>query len=207
MGVFVDSFEKIKQAMFRALGIEINKKIKSNSPKFVRAMREAIPRWLEEQPEIASIRSHGIQGSLAAQFGIVPGKEGDAIHKIISVLSDSINVIVKPVDDALNGGVEFEFDSEIFTRLTGTSEGTVVTEKGTDLDWLNWLLTKGDTIIITGYHYVPSTDGRSGGGTMSIGSIWRVPPEFSGTESNNFITRAFENREVEIERLLQEILK
>ena len=205
--VFVDSFDKIKKAMFRALGIEINKKIKSNSPKFVQAMRILIPKWIEEQPEIASLRSTGVQGSLAAQFGIVPGDEANAIGKIISILSDSIEVIVQPVDDLLNGGVEFAFNPAIFSELTGLSEGTVVTEKGTTLNWLNWLLTKGDSVIVSGYQYVPSDDGRSGGGTMKIGSIWRVPPEFSGTEENNFITRAFDNREAEIERLLQDILK
>ena len=205
--IFVDSFQKIQGAIFRALGLDINKRIKSNSPKFIQAMKILIPKWIEEQPEIASLRSHGVPESLSAQFGIEAGNEGIAIEKIVSVLSESINVIVVPVDDLLNGGVEFVFNPDVFARLIGTSEGTVVTEKGTNLDWLDWLITKGDLVIITGYHYVPSQNGRSGGGTMRVGNIWRVPPEFSGTEDNNFITRAFENREPEIERLLQDILK
>ncbi len=205
--VFVDSFDKIGQMMMAALSADANKEIKRKIPIFLARIKERIPLWIAEQPEIASLTAHGVPNSLAAQFGIVPGDEHAAIQKVISVLSESIKVKMSPVDRNFTGGVEFVFDGDKLNLLKGTSEGTVVTEKDTPLDWLDWLLTKGDATIITGYHYVPSTDGRSGGGTMSVGSVWRVPPEFSGTDENNFITRALAHREIEIEGLLQDIMR
>ena len=74
--------------------------------------------------------------------------------------------------------------------MLGLQSGHVIYEGG-DLHWLSWLLTLGDSTIVVGYYYDPETGvGRSGLGTMSEGGFFRVPPEFSGTRANNFVTRA-----------------
>ena len=62
-------------------------------------------------------------------------------------------------------------------------------------------------MIIMGYKYVPSSDGRSGGGSMEGGGSWRVPPQFSGTEDNNFITRALSGRNLDLESMMKELFK
>jgi hypothetical protein len=94
-------------------------------------------------------------------------------------------------------------------NLLALKSGHVTTNKGTDLHWLNWLLEKGQSVIVIGYRYNPDTAprGRSGGGTMSGGSAWRVPPEYAGTISDNFVTRAFDGREKDIARLFNDILR
>ena len=84
-----------------------------------------------------------------------------------------------------------------------TSEGFVVTRKSVKLHWLAWLLQAGSSMIVSGYEYTPSFEGRSGGGVMTGGGVWRVPPEFSGTESDNFITRALNNRDKQLSQLLK----
>ena len=38
---------------------------------------------------------------------------------------------------------------------------------------------------------------------MDIGGAWRVPPQFSGSRENNFITRSFRGREREITEILK----
>ena len=54
-----------------------------------------------------------------------------------------------------------------------------------------------------GYEYESGPGGRSGGGLMGEGGFWRVSPEFSGTNTNNFVTRSFKFREKEISQVLQ----
>ena len=203
----LDSNKTIEALMMEALSEDINKVIKKNVGQFQRAMKLKIPQWIKEQPEMVSLSEFGVPYSLASQFGLRPGDDTDAYNHIVEVISDSIQVKVNPINSKLQGGVEFSI-SPLFGGggLLGSSAGTVVTEKGEVLDWLNWLLTIGDSTVITGYHYTPSERGRSGGGTMSGGSVWRIPPQFSGTPEDNFVTRAFENREVEIDGLLEELL-
>ena len=41
---------------------------------------------------------------------------------------------------------------------------------------------------------------------MADAQSWRVPPQFSGTDENNFITRAFSGREKEVQDLFGQLL-
>lgn len=65
--------------------------------------------------------------------------------------------------------------------------------KGT-LPWLDWILNKGNTTIVTGYDSVTRSGqfGRSHGYTLMFERAggWRVPSEFAGTEHDNFLTQA-----------------
>ena len=93
-------------------------------------------------------------------------------------------------NDSLKGGIEVNVQPSNFTNLLSLGSGHLVYDKG-DLHWLSWLLTFGDSIIVVGYEYNPETGlGRANLGNMVEGGSWRVPPEFSGTIQNNFITRA-----------------
>jgi len=94
-----------------------------------------------------------------------------------------------------------------FFNLLSLSSGVAATEKGANLRWLEWLLKEGDRIVVIGYRYQPSEDGRAGGGTMLSGSGFRVPPQFSGTVEDNFITRAFSGRSSELSQLLSGVFR
>jgi hypothetical protein len=97
-----------------------------------------------------------------------------------------------------------------FNDLISMGESVVVTEKGTDLNWLSWLLIDGDAIIISDYMFVagPFDTSRTGMGIMrQSGGAWRVPPEFAGQINNNWITRAIDAAASEIDNTLQSILK
>ena len=83
----------------------------------------------------------------------------------------------------------------------------VLTKKGERLDWISWLLTRGDDIVVADYHVVPGNHGRSGDAVMKQGDFFRVRPEYSGTLDDNCITRALENREKEIANILNTILR
>ena len=62
----------------------------------------------------------------------------------------------------------------------------------------------GDKIIITEFEVeYKDGSGRSGLASMSEGGTFRVNPSFSGTEENNFITRAFRGSDDKISRIIK----
>ena len=66
---------------------------------------------------------------------------------------------------------------------------------GNSVDWLNWLLLAGDTIVVADYEviYKRTRSSRSGRGLMISPEMtkgFRVRPEMSGVEDDNWITRS-----------------
>lgn len=196
----------LQNSILRILADEINTSIKKNSNKFKGAVKRSIARWLREQPEVKSLLDSG-PDTLSAHFGLPDGTAAPSVNAIVDAVVNAVNIKIQNVSRTLTGGyVEFSYNGSDIYNLIGLPDGYVITEKGTSLPWLNWLLTMGDTVIVVGYEYVPSTGGRSGGGTMLGGIAWRVPPQFSGTIDDNFITRAMSGRETEMEQLLRSII-
>lgn len=185
------------------LSKQVNKIIKKNLRNAQVILKSRVREWIENQPEIQSLKAEGIPHSLSSLFGLEPGQADIVVNRIVGALEDSIQVNVDKIDINYNGEIEFHFSSDSFASILGLQEGRVSTETGKDLHWLDWLLTKGDTVIILGYHYVPSNSGRSGGGIMIPAGTFRVPPEFSGTQEDNFLTRAFADKEAELVSILR----
>ena len=199
---------QIQNEIYKVLAKEFNTILSRNKNKIIQPFRQAIQGWLLESPEINSLNSQGEVGSLNAVFGLSPGSGPSAVSAIISEVANSVEVnITKISPKDLSGGLEFRFQNKDFSNLLSLPQGRQVTELGSDLHWLDWLLTKGDAVIVKGFFYDPSDEGRSGGGTMKIGGTFRVPPVFSGTPDNNFITRAFVGRDAQISKILSLILK
>jgi hypothetical protein len=154
----------------------------------VNSVKSIIPNWIMSQPEILSLMSSD-PSSLAGQFGIRGGAD-NILSSIISSVVDSTEVKFVKFSNTLKGGLEFNFQPSSFANLLALPAGHTIYQDG-DLHWLEWLLKRGDSIIVTNYTYNPSSGlGRSGLGNMIPGGAFRVPPQFSGTEDNNFITRA-----------------
>lgn len=203
----LESDSQIQKKLYESLAFVINRSITKNSKKVINILKAEIGNWIRSQPEIESLLNSG-PGSLNAQFGLPQGTADNVVNEIINTIVNDTTINIKNVDKNLNGNIEFNFQRSDFSNLLSMSAGHVITEKNTDLHWLDWLLTRGDTTIIIGYGYTPNTKGRSGGGTMNyLNKAWRVPPQFSGTIDNNFIIRAFDKKETEIVNMLQELFK
>lgn len=186
----------------KALAKDVNVKIQKNKKKIEQHIKSAITRWIAEQPEIIDLINDGVPGSLNAQLGFPTGTAAGAINAIIDAVVQTVEVLITPIKSNLQGGLEFRIQPSSFSGLLGLPAGFIISEGGVQLHWLDWLLNQGSNVIITGYNYVPSSDGRSGGGTMEIGSMWRIPPQFSGTPSDNFISRALSKRDKELTKIL-----
>lgn len=202
----LESDRTIQKKIYGSIAQDLNNRIKRNTNKTKRSFLEAVEGWVRSQPEIGSLVGKGVFGSLNAQFGLPIGTAENAVNQIVFAVVKSMEINIRPIDTRLKGLVEFSFQPKDFFNILGLQSGHVLTEKGGDLHWLDWLLTQGDRTIVVGWNYVPAPVGRSGGGEMNVGGLWRVPPEFSGTLGDNFITRAFKSREKEITSILQGLL-
>jgi hypothetical protein len=130
------------------------------------------------------------------------------VNKIEQSIINSIDVVFKPFNNNLSGGISINIQPASFVNLLSLQEGFTTYSGGT-LHWLDWLLLKGDSIIIIDYQYNPKIGlGRSKLGNMKAGGSFRVPPQFSGSEDDNFITRALtgDMAEGQIMKMLEEVL-
>lgn len=186
----LESEKQIAQNINKAIAEHINSILSKNQSNLLSRVKTLAVQWIQSQPEISSLLSAS-PDSLAALFGIPPNEVTPAVNNIISAIDKSVEVRFVPYsNDLQNGGLEVNIQPNTFENLLLLPEGHV-RYTGGDLHWLNWLINAGDTIIVANYQYNPvSGFGRSGFGVMIPGGSFRVPPQFSGTSDNNFITRA-----------------
>ena len=204
----LETDSQIARAINKALAKEINSLINKNNNKVLRELREQIRTWVLQTPEISSLLTQGLEYSLNALFGLTPSSSPSAVDAIASSVAEATSITVNKVSERnLAGNIQFHFQPTDFGNLLGLPEGHQLSEEGIDLHWLDWLLTKGDAVIVQGYFYDPQGEGRSGGGTMKLGGSFRVPPEFSGTLDNNFITRVFDDKQKAIESILAKVMR
>lgn len=202
-----DTISSISENINQAIAEEFNKRIKKNKKKAIDRMRRTLPVWIRVQPEMRSLLDVGTPGSLNANFGLPVGLATNAVDALINSIVNTINIRLTPMDRSLKGNVEFVVQPQNYANLLSLPEGYNPLTSS-NIHWLDWLLLKGDTTIIIGYSYNPKSGlGRSGGGNMRAGGVWRVPPEFAGSDQNNFLTRALSNRERELSILLKDMLE
>jgi hypothetical protein len=84
-----------------------------------------------------------------------------------------------------------------------------MTENGSKIPWLQWLLIEGDKFIITGYTYIVEPTvvekSRTDKGIMHKSTrSWRVPPAHSGTPDDNFLTRALDSLDASIDKIISQ---
>ena len=193
--------DKIKKNLI----VQINNIIKKNIKKITTDCKSLAVDWINNQPEIKSLSD----GLLAGAFGIPQSSRDSVVTSIVTAINNSITVSFTPFNSNFVGSLDINFQPSDFSNLLGLDSGHVVYENG-DLHWMNWLLTMGNSIIITNYKYNPIVgSGRSGLGVMSIGGSFRVPPQFAGDVSDNFVTRALlgESQEKEISKIIQGIFR
>ena len=203
----VDPIAKIEKDIQEALVRDLNTYFDKRKDVAVDKLKKASVSWVSSQLELESLQDSSIPYSLNSLFGLPKGSEAGAVAAVVDAVVNSIEVKFSKIDKSFKGGLTFGIQPADFQNLLGLPQGHVTTEKGTDLHWLSWLLEAGDSIIISGYEYDASGQGRSGAGSMTVGSSFRVPPSYSGTLGNNFVTRAFVNKQKEVQKILSEVLR
>jgi len=185
----IDPVSKITTDINLSIAQYLNDRIIKNRLSTINKIKSYIPAWINSQPEIISLQSQ-TTNTLFALFGLRSGSTNSIVDDIINSVVNSLSFSFNPIDNQLNGGITIELQPSDFQNLLSLQSGHVVYSQG-DLHWLNWLLTMGNSVIIANYNYSPQSGaGRSRQGIMKFGGSFRIPPQYSGTDTDNFITRA-----------------
>lgn len=203
----LDSIPDITKKVNAAIADQVNLLISRNLSSISNRIRVLVKSWILSQPEISSLSS-GTISSLAGQFGLPEGSANSVISAIALAVENSISIKYIPYGNNFRGGFEVNIQPANFENLLSLPQGKVAYQNG-ELHWLEWLLKRGDRIIVANYQYNPQSGiGRSGLGNMVDGGFFRVPPEFSGTEDDNFITRALigTQQAKEVSKIIEDVL-
>jgi len=146
-------------------------------------------------------------GDLKHELGLVDGKQ--RLDNIIDIAKNTIHIQKSPViitKRGLSGKLSILGVPLGYSDLLGSSDATLSTKKY-DLPWLDWMLNLGDKIIVRDYFFdlEKTSKSRTGLGIMrgASGSGWRVPPQYSGTIDDNFITRSIDSMLPELGKFIQ----
>ena len=184
----------------------INKTFFTQSNAMQQDIASIVIQSIKNQPEYSSLKG----GELRHQFGIA---NTAVVDQILSQLNDIEIKINKP--KAISKGIEanlvINMIKENYADIVSSGSGVYASEKGSQINWLRWLLLEGNNSVVIGYRYLPKTDAnsRTGKGIMISGqsSIYRVPPQFAGTASDNWITRGIDQALPQIESYINRMVQ
>lgn len=194
--------------MIHSLG-HIHNRTKKNLSKAKSRIQELVKTTLENDKTIQSLKG----GDLRMIMGI---EDASTITLLIDTIVDSITMKYKSLYVV---GQKFSnplisLSSITGDELTSLSDFSFTSENDYSIDWLDWLLNRGDEQIVRGFFYRKANRYELRHGYSRAGGImreaksgrWGVPSEHSGTKTNNFLTRIQQRITPQIKDILTEIL-
>ena len=192
--------KQLAAGALRAISENFNKIIRNKKPVLQDRINRIVRNRLFYCPELISLRSD-LPGELRSEFGITQTEAVVATETTIRAIQNGITVEITPLKPNRPGKIAVSLD---LTGLKNQNLSTII--KNGSLPYMNWLLEYGDRTIIYDYSISAVGRGRSGvPGIMVGGSGWRVPPQYSGVEGNNFVTRALDGLEEELTNVLNSL--
>jgi|TARA_B100000287_G_scaffold426490_1_gene474485 hypothetical protein len=193
-----ESVAQIEKKIMRAIVDEANATFLKSVSRSLEPIRVIVRAAIQSCPEIASLNA----GTLRADFGIPAGK--DATTEIVNSIANSVTFMTQKFSlkgKNITGGLTVGIQPTSFVNLLGI--GNTELESGGSIPWLQWLLTSGDSIIIADFGVKYGPYGRSGMGAMTMKQRpFKVDSSFSGTSTDNFITRALAPKAGQIEKAI-----
>ena len=181
-----------ESAITKAAIEEIEKRIRKNVGRVRSEVKAIVAEAIANSPEIQALLN---DEALVGSFGFYGGSAEQQANAIIKSVAETTEVIVSPYRSKSNPLLTVNVQPKHLGNLLALPEGIIRT-RDYDLNWLEWLLTKGDTIVVVGWEYEPGKGmGRSRLGHMIEGGSWRVDPRYSGNIDNNFVTRSLTSDE------------
>lgn len=203
----IESDSQIRKDILEIIVKHMDGVLKKSVTTIEAKIRILIKEALRSQPEYDSLVSP--VGKLRLEFGI--GSTSDVDHIIDAIVGTSSFSIRNPKmsNNGVSGGFELTvLPSETLQQIAKSIGHT--TEKGVMLPWLSWLLYEGVSPIVRGYDVKITGNiySRTGGALMVKSTKnWRVPGEFAGTVTNNWVTRAIDTIETDITRSIQSTIE
>lgn len=194
---------QIAQKISIAIRDSLNKIYDDSLKSIVDMIKKLIYDSITSQPEYFSL----ISGDLRVELGLIDGDT--RLINIIEILISNLEIKFSKfriVGSNLSGGIRVMAIRSDYSDILSIDDSILITEKGDRLPWLQWLLLRGDDVIIADYSIRYGNFGRTGGGHMVPVGSWSVPSYAIGVENNNFITRAMSSIEQRMMSNIQQII-
>ena len=204
-GKLLTSGSDFKKYILKTISDTVNRRLFSKLSSAENTISNMVIASIKAQPEYSSLKN----GELRNKFGIQNTSE---IDNVLAMFND----INTDIDKArISGGevtanITINMIKDDFASLS-SGMAAYTSEGGSQIDWLDWLLYKGNNSVVIGYKYLPvvSPKSRTGKGIMvkGEGNIFRVPPQFAGTSDDNWITRGVDAALPQIREYFNKIVK
>jgi hypothetical protein len=191
-----DTPEKFRAAVLQGIAAQLNKALKKSFKSIKSEVSAKLGRIFQFSPVYSAL----ISGELGPLLGLPDTEARSRVDEIIAAIVLFMEYELIPLKvhgNNITGGVEVRLLQADFADILSLPAASIKDKDGREIPWLEWLLVRGDSIIIGGYRvdFGPHPKSRSGDAIMvrddSVG--WRVPPEYSGVINDNWLTRAIDN--------------
>lgn len=205
--ILTQSNETIQKNILKALKPDVDKYFESVFNTIKNQLSNIVIEAIKASPEYDSL----LNGNLKAEFGLP-----DSSARVNNILDfwKNINFSYKKVavkGGALEAGFTLNMIRSDYSDVFSLESASFTTEKGSTLNWLEWLLLFGKKTIIKDYTVVLGPSRRSRTGMALMRGVksgkWSVPTEFAGTQNNNWITRSIDSVDDQVHSLLLNSLK
>ena len=196
----------INSRISTAIANHLNTRIPRTRSRLEQKAQMLLLKHLNASQETMSLLSRELRSELG-----IPNPSSEII-RIFEAVASTVSVQVNRATKKGSRGVSMSirltavpFDLKSIT----SGMGVYNTEKGVSIPWFDWLTTLGDRVIVRDYEIEGGhpQSSRTGDAIMVKGKGWRVPPSFSGTENNNFVTRATDKSLPELGKSIETIIK
>lgn len=193
----------------RKIEAAINQAIKEEGAlvkKFNKLNTKIVDFLVEKFLETSTYKSL-MDGVLRGEFGLTADERAKVYDIILEIISSQVFIDSKKVNNLVQIIVRIVDNDDIdFNK-----HGVFTTEKGDVIPWFQWLLTAGDSEVVSEYNvHLELGVGRSnmafmyrpegGGGSYSVDS------RYSGVVGNNWITRTLAQNQQEIANIINSIM-
>lgn len=191
-----DSDAKIARGVTAEIRTRLNAALHAAAAAIRSRVAELSGRLVAGSDEYASL----VHGELLGELGI-PDVSA-RVAAVVAAVGRGVMVNVttpRVVGGRIEGGLTVGILRSDYEDILSLAEASYVSApSGAEIPWLRWLTVGGDQVLVFGYgvtHDLAASQkarSRTGLALMTKGSGWRVPPEFSGREGANWLTRAFD---------------
>ena len=202
-----ENFTQINKKISNILKVELDKSFQRSFIKSKQIILDIVKNAIIRSPEYNSI----LNGTLKYEFGLPDS--ADRLNTILKFWTKINADYSKPklIGNKLYGGFSIYMIDSTYSDVLASSAASFVTEKNSTLNWLEWLLLFGNKTIIKDYvvQFGYNPNSRTGKAIMKgvARGKWSVPSEFAGTAGNNWITRAIDSVDIQINNVIISILK
>lgn len=198
-----ESASRMAVAIARDLVPQLNKYFKDRLIPYENAVKSLLRDEIEASETYQSLMDKSGK-SLSAELGFVLGQEESYVKPVVDKWLGSTKAVMVPFianGPNIAGGVELVSILADFSDVLLLDKSTYVSNAKYNIDWLNWLLTKGSEIIITDHRITYNLNetgasltnkqqkSRSRRALMVKNGSWVMPFEHAGTLQDNWITR------------------